>query len=124
MIARNSRDQKCLKVLAVNVHGIECVGRLDQIQILLEKHQISVAILTETETSHSVGQTTHIEGFQAFCPPPCVIGPYKKEVGVILLMSKEQSSDSKPRPDLNGNDSVQTIWIELKKYNLIIGGVY
>ena len=34
------------------------------------------------------------------------------------------SSASKPRPDLNGGDAVQTVWIELMNHNLLIGGVY
>ena len=33
-------------------------------------------------------------------------------------------SGSKPRQDLNGEDSVQTIWIELTNHNLLIGVVY
>ena len=55
-----------LKVLAVNVRGIECFGRLDQVKILLDKYSVSVALLTVTETTHSMAQTTDIEGFKAF----------------------------------------------------------
>ena len=58
------------------------------------------------------------------CPPPCVTGPHGKECGVILMISNKLSSAAKPRPDLNGNDSVQTVWIELANHNIFIGGVY
>ena len=113
-----------LKVLAVNIRGIECSGRMDQIQILLEKYQISVAALTETEITHTLAQTTNIEGFKAICPPASVTGPYNKEVGVILLISNMVSSGCKPRPDINSKDSIQTVWVELINHDLIIGGVY
>ena len=114
-----------LKVLAVNIGGIKCFGRLDQIQILLLKHSISVAVITETETTHSIAETTSVEGFKAFCPPSSVTCPSNcKEVGVILMLSNELYPASKPRPDINGNDSVQTVWIELVKHDLLIGGVY
>ena len=112
------------KVLSLNVCGITYNGRLEQIRNILIKHDISVAILSETETNHSIAATTNIEGFKAFCPPNSVIGPLNKEVGVIMMISNKLSSDSKPRPDINGGDSIQTVWIELVKQNLMIGGVY
>ena len=40
------------------------------------------------------------------------------------MIPDKHSSSSKPRPDINGNDTVQTVWIELVQYNLLIGGVY
>ena len=110
--------------MAVNIRGIECYGRLEQIRILLTKHLASVAVLTETETSHSYAETTNIEGFKAFCPPNSVTGPPGKEVGVILMVSNKLAASAKPRPDINGDDTVQTIWIELGNYDLIIGGIY
>ena len=99
-----------LKVLTVNVRGVECVGRLDQIQQLLVKNLVSVAVLTETETTHLTAASSNINGFKAFCPPTCVTGPPGKEVGVILLISEKLASASKPRPDLNSNDTIQTVW--------------
>ena len=84
--------QAVLNVLAVNICGIECYGRLDQIQILLVKHLVSVAVLTETETSHSIAESTNTEGFKAFCPPACVTRPLGGEVGVILMISNRMSS--------------------------------
>ena len=117
-------SESVLKVLTVNIRGIECYGRLDQVQLLLVKHLVSVAALTETETSHSIAQTTHVKGFKAFCPPSSVTGPQSKEVGVILMIDDSLASDCKPRPEINGTDTVQTVWIELTKYNLIIGGIY
>ena len=98
-----------LNVLAVNVQGIECYGRLDQVQILLVNNLVSVAVLTETETTHSIAESSNIEGFRAYCPPTCVIGPIGKEVGVMLMISNKLSSATKPRPDINGNDSIQTV---------------
>jgi hypothetical protein len=83
-----------------------------------------VAVLTETETSHSIAETTNIEGFKAFCPPNSVTGPPGKEVGVILMISNKLAASAKPRPDINGDDTVQTIWIEMGNYDLIIGGIY
>ena len=90
-------DVNTLKVLALNIRGIECAGRLDQIQTLLIKHSIAVAVLTETETSHSIAETTNTENFKSFCPPTCVTGPHGKEVGVILMVSNKLSSASKRR---------------------------
>ena len=116
--------KKILHVLAINVCGIDCYGRIDQIHILLVKHLVSVAVLTETETSHSIAETTNIDGFKAFCPPSSVTGPSGKEAGVIMLISNDLSLASKPRPDINGNDTVQTVWVELTNYDLLIGGVY
>ena len=113
-----------LRILAVNVRGIECNGRLEQIRILLTKHLASVAVLSETETSHSTAETTNIEGFKAFCPPNSVIGPTGKEVGVILMISNKLAVSAKPRPDINGDDTIQTIWIEIGNHDLIIGGIY
>ena len=40
------------------------------------------------------------------------------------MISNKLSSASKPRPDINGNDTVQTVWIELVNHDLLIGGVY
>ena len=68
----------------MNVRGLMCYGRLEQIRILLEKHSISVAVLSETETSYSIAERTNIDGFKAFCPPASVTGPPKKEVGLPL----------------------------------------
>ena len=112
------------RILAVNVRGIECNGRLEQIRVLLTKHHASVAVLSETETSHSIAETTSIEGFKAFCPPNSVTGPPGKEVGVILMISDKLAASARPRPDINGDDSVQTIWMEIGIHNLIIGGIY
>ena len=108
------------RILAVNVRGIECNGRLEQIRVLLTKHHASVAVLSETETSHSIAETTSIEGFKAFCPPNFVTGPPGKEVGVILMISDKLAASARPRPDINGDDSVQTIWMEIGIHNLII----
>ena len=83
-----------------------------------------MAVLTETETSHSIAETTSIEGFKAFCPPNSVTGPPGKEVGVILMISNKLAASAKPRADINGNDTVQTIWIEISNHDLIIGGIY
>ena len=85
---------------------------------------MSVAVLSETETSHSIAKTANIEGFQAFCPPDSVTGPSKKECGVILMVSNMLSVACKPRPDINAEDTVQTIWIEVTTHNLLICGVY
>ena len=113
-----------LKVLAVNVQGIECFGRSEQIQNLLVKHTVSVAVLTEMETSHSIAETTYLEGLKAFCHPFSVTGPPKKEVGVILMVSNQLASASKPIPEINGNDTVQSVWVEIVGHDLLIGGVY
>ena len=40
------------------------------------------------------------------------------------MIDDSLASDCKPRPEINGTDTVQTVWIELTKYNLIIGGIY
>ena len=94
-------------------------------ELLLKKYQASLAILTETETNQSYAKTTNLEGFRAFCPPMCVSGPSAgKEVGVIMMVSNNLASSSIPRPDINGNDSVQTVWVELVNHNLLVGGVY
>ena len=59
---KNVTDLKSvLKVLTVNVRGVECVGRLDQIQILLVKNLVSVAVLTETETNHLTAESSNID---------------------------------------------------------------
>ena len=42
----------------------------------------------------------------------------------MLMISSKLSLATKPRHDINGNDSVQTVWVELMNHNLIIGGVY
>ena len=76
-----------LKVMEVNIQGIECSGRLEQIRILLLKNSVSNAVLTETETSHSIAETTNIEGYKAYCPPITVTGPRGKEVGVTMMIS-------------------------------------
>ena len=108
----------------MNIHGIEFFGKLEQIRTLLIKNPVSVAVLSETVTSHSIAHSTSIEDFKAFCPPASVTGPLKKEVCVILMVSNKLSSVTKPRNDINGSDTVQTVWVELANHNLIIGGVY
>ena len=113
-----------LKVLTVNVRGIESNGKLEQIRLLLTKHEASIAVITETETTHTYASTTHMEGWKAFCPPESVTGPQNKEAGVIMMVANELASVSKKRPDINGNDSVQTVWTEFTKHNLLVGGVY
>ena len=42
-----------LNFLAVNVRGIMCHGRSEQARLLMIKHKASIAILSETETTHS-----------------------------------------------------------------------
>ena len=113
-----------MKILALNVRGIECNGRTDQIQILLKKYQVSVAILSECETNHDYASTTHLEGYRAFCPPRSVSGPSGKECGVIMMVSTDLASSSILRPDINGKDTVNTVWTEVVSHNLLIGGVY
>ena len=65
-----------------------------------------------------------MEGFRALCPPATVTGPPGKEVGVIMMISDDLASSSKQRPDINGSDSVQTVWTELIHLGLLICGVY
>ena len=65
-----------------------------------------------------------MEGFRALCPPATVTGPPGKEVGVIMMISDDLASSSKQRPDINGSDSVQTVWTELTHLELLICGVY
>ena len=112
-----------LNCLAVNVRGIMCHGRSEQARLLMIKHKASVAILSETETTHSYSATTHIEGFRALCPPKTVTGPPGKEVGVIMMVS-DLGLSSIQRPDINGADTVQTGLTELTHLGLIVGGVY
>jgi hypothetical protein len=113
-----------LNVLALNVRGIMCHGRSEQVRLLMIKHKVSVAILSETETTHSYSATTHMEGFRALCPPTTVTGPPGKEVGVIMMVSADIASSSIQRPDINGSDTVQTVWTEITHLGLIVGGVY
>ena len=47
-----------------------------------------------------------------------------KKFGVILKISNKLTAAAKPRSDINGDDSVQTIWIEIGNHDLIIGGIY
>jgi hypothetical protein len=65
-----------------------------------------------------------MEGFRALCPPTTVTGPPGKEVGVIMMVSADIASSSIQRPDINGSDTVQTVWTELTHLGLIVGGVY
>ena len=113
-----------LNVLTINVCGIECNGRLEQVRLLLIKYKISIAVLTETETTHSYAASAHMKGFRAFCPPLTVTGPSGKETGVIVMVSEELASSSKLRPNINGCDTLQSVWVELSNQNLLIGGVY
>ena len=40
------------------------------------------------------------------------------------MISNKLAASAKPRPDINGDDTVQTIWIEIGNHDLIIGGIY
>ena len=100
-----------------------CHGRSEQARLLMIKHKASIAVLSETETTHSYSATTHIEGFRALCPPKTVTGPPGKEVGVIMMVS-DLGLSSIQRPDINGADTVQTGLTELTHLELIVGGVY
>ena len=40
------------------------------------------------------------------------------------MISDKLAASARPRPDINGDDSVQTIWMEIGIHNLIIGGNY
>jgi hypothetical protein len=101
-----------------------CHGRSEQVRLLMIKHKVSIAILSETETTHTYSATTHMEGFRALCPPTTVTGPPGKEVGVIMMVSADLASSAIQRPDINGSDTVQTVWTELTHLGLIVGGVY
>ena len=101
-----------------------CHGRSEQARLLMIKHKASIAILSETETTHAYSATTHMEGFRALCPPTTVTGPRGKEVGVIMMVSADIAASSIQRPDINGSDTVQTVWTELTHLELIVGGVY
>ena len=116
-----SRD---LNILTINVRGIECNGRIEQVRLLLVKCQISLAVLSETETLHSFAASANMDGFKALCHPLSVTGPCGKEAGVMIMISDELASVSKLRHDINGTDTVQTIWIELLNHDFIIGGIY
>ena len=113
-----------INILALNVRGIMCQGRPEQVRLLLNKYKASLAILSETETTHAYAATCHMEGFRAFCPPTSVTGPQNKEAGVIMMVSEDLASASIQRPDINGSDTVQTVWTELTNYGLLVGGVY
>ena len=113
-----------LNVIAVNVCGNECNSRLEEIRLLLVKYNVDIAILSETETSHAYAPTTNIDGFKSFCPPKYVTGPSGKEVGVIVLVSEKLASTCKIRPDINGSDTVQTVWIQFTNHDILIGGIY
>ena len=77
-----------------------------------EKFQVDIAILSETETSHSFAATTNLEGYKkSFCPPSSVKGPPGKETGVIIMVSRKLTSSWKLRPEINGSDTVKTVWI-------------
>ena len=112
-------NEQNLNILTINVRGIESNGRLEQIRLLLIKNNAKIAVLSETETTHSYASTTNIEGWRAFCPPECVSGPSGKEV-----VANDIASASIKRPDINGTDTVQTVWIEITSLNILIGGVY
>ena len=64
-----------INILALNVRCIMCQGRPGQVRLLLNKYKASVAILSETETTHDYAATCHMEGFRAFCPPTSVTVP-------------------------------------------------
>ena len=72
-----------LRVLAINICGIECYERLDQIGILLLKHLVSVAVLTVTETSLSIAETSNIEGFKAFFHQHLLLDPQVKKLASL-----------------------------------------
>ena len=109
---------------AINVCGIECIGRLEEIRLLLIKYKVDIAILSETETSHSLAANANIEGFKVFCPPLSVTGPPGKEVVVLVMVSQDLAASCKVRPDINDIDTVQTVWLEISNHNILIGGVY
>ena len=111
-------------VVAINVFGIECNGLLEEIRLLLNKYKVDIAILSETETTHSLALTTNIEGFKVFCPPLSVTGPPGKEVVVLVMVSQDLAASCKVRPDINDIDTVQTVWLEISNHNILIGGVY
>ena len=113
-----------LNVIAINFCGIECSGRLEEIHLLLVKYSVDVAILSETETSHSFAATTSLRAYKAFSPPKSVTGPPDKEAGVIILVSQKLASSCRIRLDIHGLDTVQTVWTELTNYSTLMGGVY
>ena len=41
-----------------------------------------------------------------------------------MLVSTELATAAKPRPDLNEDDTVQTVWTEFSQFQLLVGGVY
>ena len=81
-----------INILALNVRCIMCQGRPGQVRLLLNKYKASVAILSETETTHDYAATCHMEGFRAFCSPISVTGPQNKEAGVIMMVSEDLAS--------------------------------
>ena len=68
-----------LNILTLNVRGIQCNGRLDQVELLLKKYQASLAILTETETNQSYAKTTNLEGFYSFLSSNVCLWPICRE---------------------------------------------
>ena len=81
--------------------GLKSYGRIDQVRNLLLQHEISIAVLTETEVSHELAKTFNMEGFTAFCPPPFTTGPIGKEAGLVILVSNDIASSIILRHDLN-----------------------
>ena len=41
-----------------------------------------------------------------------------------MMIANNKASSAKPRPDINGSDTVQTVWTELVDQKVLIGGVY
>ena len=86
-----------LKILAINVQGIE--NKHLQIHNLVSKYKCSIAVHSEVETLHDNATTAHMQDFQAFCPPKTVTGPPGKETGVLMMVSNTLAASAKPRPE-------------------------
>ena len=82
---------------------------------LLLKHQISVAVLTETEVSHDIAKIFNIEGYTVFCPPPFTTGPTGKEAGLVILVLNDIAVSTIASSDINNMvDTIPTVWIQLR----------
>ena len=69
-----------LNALAINVRGIMCHGRSEQVRLLMIKHKILIAILSEKETTHAYAATTkrRVSGLSAL--PQLLVDPLVRKL--------------------------------------------
>ena len=111
-----------LKVAHINVNGLMCLSRIQDIKVLIEATQIDILGITETKLSSKIGdEDIEIEGYKTFRRDRS-----RNDGGGCLMYYKENLDVTGIELHAEGKGEAETIWADLKMHsqNIAIAVMY